>query len=96
MRRAKIVCTLGPATRTPEMIGGLIDAGMAGDRPVQVASVCGLVTPFFSAEPVRDFEGAAACDLDAYARFCRALLNRGVWPPPSIRSTMIGTGCICA
>jgi len=28
MRRAKIVCTLGPATRTPEMIGGLIDAGM--------------------------------------------------------------------
>src|SRR4029453_7222024 len=22
MRRAKIVCTLGPATRTPEMIGG--------------------------------------------------------------------------
>ncbi len=28
MRRAKIVCTLGPATKTPEMIGGLIDAGM--------------------------------------------------------------------
>jgi pyruvate kinase len=28
VRRAKIVCTLGPATRTPEMIGGLIDAGM--------------------------------------------------------------------
>jgi pyruvate kinase len=28
MRRAKIVCTLGPATRTPEMIGALIDAGM--------------------------------------------------------------------
>ncbi|MBI4512449.1 MAG: pyruvate kinase [Deltaproteobacteria bacterium] len=28
MRRAKIVCTLGPASSTPEMIGGLIDAGM--------------------------------------------------------------------
>jgi pyruvate kinase len=28
MRRAKIVCTLGPATSTPEMIGGLIEAGM--------------------------------------------------------------------
>jgi len=28
MRRAKIVCTLGPATCTPEMVGGLIDAGM--------------------------------------------------------------------
>jgi pyruvate kinase len=28
MRRAKIVCTLGPASSTPERIGELIDAGM--------------------------------------------------------------------
>src|SRR5262249_54081916 len=28
MRRAKIVCTLGPATRSPEMVGKLLDAGM--------------------------------------------------------------------
>jgi pyruvate kinase len=28
MRRAKIVCTLGPASNTPEKIGELIDAGM--------------------------------------------------------------------
>ena len=55
----------------------------AGDRPVQVVSVCGLVTPFFSAEPVRDFAAAPACDLDAYGRFCRALLERGVYPPAS-------------
>ena len=55
----------------------------AGDRPVQVASVCGLVTPFFSAQPVRDFATASACDLDAYGRFCRALLDRGVYPPAS-------------
>ena len=34
----------------------------AGDRPVQVASVPGLVTPFFSAEPVADFAGASAKD----------------------------------
>jgi pyruvate kinase len=27
-RRAKIVCTLGPVSRTPEMIGALIEAGM--------------------------------------------------------------------
>ncbi len=55
----------------------------AGDRPVRVVSVCGLVTPFFSAEPVHDFAGAAACDLEAYGRFCRALLERGVYPPAS-------------
>src|SRR5688500_7708251 len=28
LRRAKIVCTLGPATSSPERIGQLIDAGM--------------------------------------------------------------------
>src|SRR5688572_427960 len=28
MRRAKIVCTLGPASRTPQVVGALIDAGM--------------------------------------------------------------------
>ena len=38
---------------------------------------------FFSAEPVRDYAGAAACDADAYGTWCRALLARGVYPPPS-------------
>jgi pyruvate kinase len=28
MRRAKIICTLGPATRSPERVRALIDAGM--------------------------------------------------------------------
>jgi glutamate-1-semialdehyde 2,1-aminomutase len=50
---------------------------------VQVASVPGLVTVFFSADPVRDFAGASACDTAAYGRFCRALLDRGVYPPAS-------------
>jgi glutamate-1-semialdehyde 2,1-aminomutase len=66
---------------TERLAGGLRAA--AGDRPVRVASVPGLVTPFFSADPVRDFAGATSCDLDAYGRFCRALLARGVYPPAS-------------
>jgi glutamate-1-semialdehyde 2,1-aminomutase len=41
------------------------------------------VTPFFSAEPVGDFAAASACDLDSYGRFCRALLDRGIYPPAS-------------
>jgi glutamate-1-semialdehyde 2,1-aminomutase len=55
----------------------------AGDRPVSVVSAPGLVTPFFSAEPPRDFATATACDLDAYGRFARALLERGIYPPAS-------------
>jgi glutamate-1-semialdehyde 2,1-aminomutase len=55
----------------------------AGDRPVTVQSVPGLLTVFFSAEPVRDLAGAQACDLEAHAAWCRALIERGVYPPPS-------------
>jgi glutamate-1-semialdehyde 2,1-aminomutase len=69
------------ATMTGRLAAGLREA--AGDRPVQVVSVCGLLTVFFSADPVRDFAGATACDLDAHARFWRALLDRGVYAPPS-------------
>jgi glutamate-1-semialdehyde 2,1-aminomutase len=57
--------------------------GAAGDRPVQVSSVPGLVTVFFSAEPVQDFDAASASDTDAYGRFCRAMLERGIYPPAS-------------
>ena len=66
---------------TDRLSSGLREA--AGDHPIHVVSVPGLVTPFFSAEPVRDFAGASACDLDAYGRFARALLDRGIYPPAS-------------
>jgi len=58
-------------------------ARLAADRPLQVAAAHGLVTLFFSAEPVTDFTSASACNLEAHAGFCRALLERGVYPPPS-------------
>ncbi len=51
--------------------------------PVQVPWTTGLLTVFFSARPVRRFADAQACDLDAYARFCRGLLDRGVYAPAS-------------
>jgi glutamate-1-semialdehyde 2,1-aminomutase len=69
------------AATTEALAEGLAEA--AGDRPVQVAWAPGLLTVFFSAEPVRDYVGAAACDLEAYGAWCRALLARGVYPPPS-------------
>jgi glutamate-1-semialdehyde 2,1-aminomutase len=51
--------------------------------PAHPASTPGLLTLFFSPEPITDFAAAAACDLAAHARFCRAMLARGVYPPPS-------------
>jgi glutamate-1-semialdehyde 2,1-aminomutase len=66
---------------TLRLAGGL--STLAAGRPLQVATAPGLLTLFFNTEPVGDFTAAAACDLDAHARFCRAMLDRGVYPPPS-------------
>jgi glutamate-1-semialdehyde 2,1-aminomutase len=66
---------------TDRLAAGLSE--LAADRPLQVASAPGLATLFFSAPPVTDFAAASACDLAAHARFCRAMLDRGVYPPPS-------------
>jgi glutamate-1-semialdehyde 2,1-aminomutase len=69
------------ASLTELLAAGLREA--AGDRPIQVASVPGLLTVFFSDRPVGCFQDARACDLDAHAAWCRELLRRGVYPPPS-------------
>ena len=68
---------------TELLAAGLRDAAAAAAVDLEVASVPGLVTPFFSSAPVADFAAASSCDLDAYAAFCRALLARGVYPPAS-------------
>jgi glutamate-1-semialdehyde 2,1-aminomutase len=66
---------------TDRLANGL--AAAADDDRVSVAGVPGLVTPFFASAAPRDFAAASACDLDAYGRFARALLDRGVYPPAS-------------
>jgi glutamate-1-semialdehyde 2,1-aminomutase len=64
------------ARLTELLAGGLRELG-------QVAHAPGLVTLFFSDAPVTDYEGAKACDLEAHAAFCRAMLDRGIYLPPS-------------
>ena len=78
----------GPAyVRLGQLTDRLADvlrrAAHAAGVPVTVQSVPGLLTPFFSEQPVRSYVDAAACDLEAYGAFCRALLARGVYPPAS-------------
>ena len=66
---------------TMALAEGLREA--AGSVPVQVSTATGLLTVFFSEKPVRDYAGARACDLERYGAWCRQLLARGVYPPPS-------------
>ena len=68
--------------------GGLLAAGLAAAAreagvPLQVNAFGSLVTPFFTNEPVRDYESAVRSNTTAYATFFNAMLARGVYPPPS-------------
>jgi glutamate-1-semialdehyde 2,1-aminomutase len=72
---------LALAATTGALADGLREA--AGDRPVSVVHTTGLLTLFFAPEPPADYAAAAACDTDAYGDWCRALLARGVYAPPS-------------
>jgi glutamate-1-semialdehyde 2,1-aminomutase len=71
------------AQTTEQLAQGLRDAAARAGVPLQVQTAPGLLTPFFSDRPVRNYTDAAACDLDAYGAWCRALLSLGVYPPPS-------------
>jgi glutamate-1-semialdehyde 2,1-aminomutase len=72
------------AQLTDAVAQGLRDGAAAAGVPVRVQHVPGLFTVFFSGgAAVRSYADAAACDLDAYAAWCRSLLARGVYPPAS-------------
>ena len=51
--------------------------------PLTVQLVGTMFTPFFSAGPVRNFADAKRADRDAYNRFFHALLEGGIYMPPS-------------
>jgi glutamate-1-semialdehyde 2,1-aminomutase len=71
------------AATTAALADGLRDAAAEAGVPVAITSAPGLFTVFFAEAAPRDYAGAQACDLDRHAAWCRALLARGVYPPPS-------------
>jgi glutamate-1-semialdehyde 2,1-aminomutase len=68
---------------TDALAQGLREAAADAGCQVQVQALAGLLTVFFTRTPVTDYAGACASDLAAFATFARALLDRGVYPPPS-------------
>jgi glutamate-1-semialdehyde 2,1-aminomutase len=78
----------GDAYTRLDRLAASLAAGLqqaARDAGVQASAVAttGLLTLFFAPEPPRSYEEARACDLDAHAAFCRGMLDRGVYLPPS-------------
>jgi glutamate-1-semialdehyde 2,1-aminomutase len=68
---------------TSDLAAGLAEVAAEAGVAVQVPHVTGLLTLFFSDRPVRDYASAQASDMDAYAAFCRAMLDQGIYPPAS-------------
>jgi glutamate-1-semialdehyde 2,1-aminomutase len=62
---------------------GLRAAAAEAGVPVAVQQVGSMLTVFFQASPVHDFEQASASNTAAFARFHHAMLERGVLLPPS-------------
>ncbi|QXD15689.1 glutamate-1-semialdehyde 2,1-aminomutase [Rhodocaloribacter litoris] len=73
----------GIAERTARLAGRLRQAAGAAGIPVQVAHAGTMFTLFFTGTPVHDWTSAARSDTDRFARFFRALLDEGVYLPPS-------------
>jgi len=71
------------AALTARLAAGLADAARGAGVALQVNAFGSVLTPFFTDRPVRDFSSATSADTDRYARFFRAMLDRGVYPPPS-------------
>jgi glutamate-1-semialdehyde 2,1-aminomutase len=68
---------------TAALASGLEHAASDAGVAASVMSRTGLLTLFFAPEPPRDYDEARTCDLEAYAAFCRGMLDRGVYLPPS-------------
>ncbi|HEY3101862.1 MAG TPA: glutamate-1-semialdehyde 2,1-aminomutase [Methylomirabilota bacterium] len=62
---------------------GLREAADKADVPFTLNRVGSMLTGFFCAGPVRDYEGAKAADSARYARFYHGMLDRGVYLAPS-------------
>ena len=66
------------------LVRGLVDAAdQAAKVPVYAAAVGGLAGLFFADDEVTNYAQAQATDADVYARFFQAMLERGVYLPPS-------------
>jgi glutamate-1-semialdehyde 2,1-aminomutase len=73
----------GLATRTAAVAEGITAAARDAGIAIETNRAGSMVTWFFTGVPVTDFASAAASDTEAFGRFHRAMLDEGVWLPPS-------------
>ena len=66
-----------------DLAEGLADAARRAGVALQVNGIGSALTPFFTSEPVRNYQSALRADAAKYGVFFRGMLAREVYPPPS-------------
>ncbi|MCA9721320.1 MAG: aminotransferase class III-fold pyridoxal phosphate-dependent enzyme, partial [Gemmatimonadetes bacterium] len=82
------VLARGEAWPAADRFAAALEAGLreAAERvgiPLTVQRVGTMLTPFFTEDPVRNYADARAADAARYGRFFHAMLDAGVYLPPS-------------
>jgi len=68
---------------TADLVAGVSTAAKEASVPLTNNRVGSMFTWFFTPGPVTDWESAAKSDTEAFGRFFRAMLDNGVYLPPS-------------
>jgi glutamate-1-semialdehyde 2,1-aminomutase len=66
-----------------QLANGLADAARGAGVALQVNGIGSALTPFFTSEPVKNYQTALRADTAKYGTFFKGMLARGVYPPPS-------------
>ena len=69
--------------RSSALVDGVLASARRKGVPLVANRVGSMFTWFFQAGPVSDWDTAAKSDTKAFARFHRAMLDRGIYLPPS-------------
>jgi len=73
-----------------QLEAGLVRAAHDAEVALTVNRVGSMLTAFFATGPVEDYAGARCSDTAQFARFFRALLERGIyWPPSQFECAML-------
>ena len=66
-----------------ELVAGVLKAGKDAGIPLSANRVGSMFTWFFTEGPVTEWDSASKSDTEAFGKFFRAMLENGIYLPPS-------------
>jgi glutamate-1-semialdehyde 2,1-aminomutase len=80
-QRAKIYPRLEAMTKS--LVDGVMETAHKAGAALTANRVGSMFTWFFTRGPITDWTSAARCDVRAFAKFHRGMLDAGIYLPPS-------------